>query len=77
MFRFGIMKRRLLEGENPETSDDWSIGHPLIFPNLLAVGDEGSSTFQYRVPVDDTHTLQYRVPDDASANRAPRRCRSP
>ena len=32
------MKRRLLEGEDPETSDDWTIGHPLIFPNLLAVG---------------------------------------
>jgi len=58
VFRFGIMKRRLLEGENPETSDDWLIGHPLIFPNLLAVGAEGSSTFQYRVPVDDTRTLQ-------------------
>jgi 5,5'-dehydrodivanillate O-demethylase len=58
VFRFGIMKRRLLEGENPDTSDDWNIGHPLIFPNLLAVGAEGSSTFQYRVPVDDTRTLQ-------------------
>jgi len=57
VFRFGIMKRRLLEGAG-EDSDDWTTGHPLIFPNLLAVGAEGSATFQYRVPVDDERTLQ-------------------
>ncbi len=57
VFRYGIMKRRLLEGA-PEDSDEWRVGHPLIFPNLLAVGNEGTSTLQYRVPVDDTHTLQ-------------------
>jgi 5,5'-dehydrodivanillate O-demethylase len=57
VFRYGIMKRRLLEGA-PEDSDEWRVGHPLIFPNLLAVGDEGTATLQYRVPVDDTHTLQ-------------------
>jgi 5,5'-dehydrodivanillate O-demethylase oxygenase subunit len=57
VFRYGIMKRRLLEGA-PEDSDEWRVGHPLIFPNLLAVGNEGTSTLQYRIPVDDTHTLQ-------------------
>jgi 5,5'-dehydrodivanillate O-demethylase len=57
LFRYGIMKRRLLEGA-PEDSDEWRVGHPLIFPNLLAVGNEGTSTLQYRIPVDDTRTLQ-------------------
>jgi 5,5'-dehydrodivanillate O-demethylase len=57
VFRYGIMKRRLLEGA-PEDSDEWRVGHPLIFPNLLAVGNEGTSTLQYRIPMDDTHTLQ-------------------
>jgi 5,5'-dehydrodivanillate O-demethylase len=57
VFRYGIMKRRLLEGA-PEDSDEWRVGHPLIFPNLLAVGNEGTSTLQYRIPIDDTHTLQ-------------------
>ncbi len=52
------MKRRRLEGA-PEDADEWTIGHPLIFPNLLAVGNEGNSSFQYRVPVDDTHTIQF------------------
>jgi 5,5'-dehydrodivanillate O-demethylase len=57
LFPYGIMKRRLLEGESEE-ADEWRIGHPLIFPNLLAVGNEGKATLQYRVPVDDTHTVQ-------------------
>jgi 5,5'-dehydrodivanillate O-demethylase len=55
-YRFGIMKRRLLEGAG-EDSDDWTTGHPLIFPNLLAVGPIGEASFQYRVPVDDVNTI--------------------
>ena len=75
VFRYGIMKRRLLEGA-AEDSDEWTIGHPLIFPNLLAVGNEGSASFQYRIPVDDTHTIQfaYRT-TKRQAGRAPS-CRS-
>lgn len=59
-FEFGITKHRLLAGHS-EDSDDWRIGHPIVFPNMLAVGngDEASRyfSFQMRVPVDDTHTL--------------------
>jgi len=59
-FEFGITKHRLLAGHS-EDSDDWRIGHPIVFPNILAVGngDERSRyfSFQMRVPVDDTHTL--------------------
>jgi 5,5'-dehydrodivanillate O-demethylase len=59
-FEFGITKHRLLEGHS-EDSDDWRIGHPIVFPNMLAVGngDETSRyySFQIRVPVDDEHTL--------------------
>jgi 5,5'-dehydrodivanillate O-demethylase len=51
VFEYGIYKRRLLEGE-PEDCDDWTIGHPVIFPNILDTG-----TFQIRTPIDDTHTL--------------------
>jgi 5,5'-dehydrodivanillate O-demethylase oxygenase subunit len=59
VFEYGIYKRRLLEGEDPETSDDWLTGHPVIFPYILAVGDHARPTLQIRVPVDDTHTLHY------------------
>jgi 5,5'-dehydrodivanillate O-demethylase len=58
VFRYGIMKRRLLEGET-EDADEWKVGHPLLFPNILAVGNEGNSSLQYRIPVDDTTTLQF------------------
>lgn len=72
-FAFGITKHRLLEGHSEE-SDDWKIGHPIVFPNMLAVGngDESSRyySFQMRVPVDDHHTLHlwynaYIPPRDA------------
>lgn len=59
-FEYGMTKHRLLEGHS-EDGDDWQIGHPIVFPNTLAVGngDEKSRyySFQIRVPVDDTHTL--------------------
>lgn len=64
VFKYGIYKRRLLKGE-PEDCDDWTIGHPVLFPNILANagGGPGPSVtggalgFQIRVPVDDTHTV--------------------
>ncbi len=57
-FDYGIMKRRLLEGELPDV-DDWTTGHPLLFPNILAVGSAHAPTLQFRVPVDDVHTVQF------------------
>jgi 5,5'-dehydrodivanillate O-demethylase len=59
VFEYGIYKRRLLEGEDPETSDDWTTGHPVIFPYILSVGDDNQPSLQIRVPVDDMHTLHY------------------
>ena len=59
-FEFGITKHRLLAGHS-EDSDDWRIGHPIVFPNMLAVGNGDPMaryhSFQMRVPVDDEHTL--------------------
>ncbi|SNS86461.1 5,5'-dehydrodivanillate O-demethylase [Noviherbaspirillum humi] len=59
-FEFGITKHRLLAGHS-EDGDDWRIGHPIVFPNMLAVGngDEKSRyySFQIRVPVDNEHTM--------------------
>ncbi|MEK7214290.1 MAG: Rieske 2Fe-2S domain-containing protein [Chloroflexota bacterium] len=55
-FEFGLIKRRVIEG-NTEEDDPWRIGHPVVFPHILRTGGGGASNFQYRVPVDDTHTL--------------------
>jgi 5,5'-dehydrodivanillate O-demethylase len=58
VFRYGIIKRRVLAGRD-ETHDDWAVGHPLVFPCMLRVGSGIQHRFQIRVPVDDTHTLHY------------------
>ena len=55
-FEHGLIKRRVVEGETEE-SDSWRVGHPIIFPHILRVGGGGNYGFQYRVPVDDTHTM--------------------
>jgi len=52
---WGILKRRVLEG-NTEEMDDWAIGHPLVFPYCMRVGGAGIEQMQIRVPVDDTTT---------------------
>jgi 5,5'-dehydrodivanillate O-demethylase len=58
VWKHGISKRRLLEGQ-AEDCDDWTRGHPILFPNILAVGDESCPEYQIRVPMDDTTTLYY------------------
>jgi 5,5'-dehydrodivanillate O-demethylase oxygenase subunit len=73
-FEFGVYKRRLLEGQT-EDADDWKTGHPVIFPNMLAVGSGGGHlwkvhSYQLRVPIDDEHTMHYwyyafEPPEDA------------
>jgi 5,5'-dehydrodivanillate O-demethylase oxygenase subunit len=56
VFRYGIIKRRVLAGGSRE-DDDWQIGHPLVFPLMVRIGAQRQHRFQIRVPVDDTHTL--------------------
>ena len=56
VFEYGIIKNRLVEGET-EDNEDWQVGHPVLFPNILLSGSTRRPTFRIRVPVDDTHTL--------------------
>ncbi len=59
MFEYGVYKRRLVEGQG-EDSDDWRIGHPILFPNtLVVVGGAWGGSYQIRTPMDDTHTLHF------------------
>ena len=74
VFDHGIIKRRVLTGQTEE-SDDWKVGHPLVFPYKMWVGGNGIYQFQIRVPVDDTTTrvMFYSVhaPDGAELPREP------
>jgi len=71
-FEHGIIKRRVLEGFT-EADEDWAVGHPMLFPNVLLVGNEMQATMQWRVPADDTHTyhVSYYVFRAAPGAEAP------
>jgi 5,5'-dehydrodivanillate O-demethylase oxygenase subunit len=71
-FKYGFYKRRLVEGE-PETSDDWTVGHPVLFPNTLAQGGPDAPNLQIRMPVDDTHTVQFLYRTTRRKPGAPKR----
>ncbi|MSQ28425.1 MAG: aromatic ring-hydroxylating dioxygenase subunit alpha [Dehalococcoidia bacterium] len=56
LFPYGMIKRRVVRGKSEE-DDGWTVGHPVIFPNILRVGvGPCNYGFQYRTPIDDTHT---------------------
>jgi 5,5'-dehydrodivanillate O-demethylase len=57
-FEYGIYKRRLLEGESEE-DDDWTHGHPVLFPTILTVNTGADPMLQIRVPADDVTTVAY------------------
>jgi 5,5'-dehydrodivanillate O-demethylase len=62
LWEYGIYKRRLVEGEpNDETNTDWTTGHPIIFPNILAQGGGGRISCQLRIPIDDDNTMHYAI----------------
>jgi 5,5'-dehydrodivanillate O-demethylase len=75
-FELGIRKRRLLEGET-EDNDDWTTGHPVLFPTILTVNTGSNPMLQIRVPVDDTTTIHYwyltspRAPGAAPQEQVP------
>src|SRR5205814_8043135 len=55
-------KRRVME-DTDENHPYWTIGHPIVFPNILK-----TTGFQYRIPIDDDNTYHWwffphRVPD--------------
>ncbi|MEK7216904.1 MAG: hypothetical protein AAB289_15065, partial [Chloroflexota bacterium] len=56
VFEYGIIKRRVIQGFTEE-AEDWRTGHPVLFPNILLVGDRFISTLQFRVPIDDERTF--------------------
>jgi 5,5'-dehydrodivanillate O-demethylase len=77
-FEYGIIKRRLVEGQTEE-SDSWKIGHPLVFPTMLRVGGGGHYQMQIRVPIDDytTHHYYYTAYRPLTSKTVPEQHRIP
>ena len=48
-FPYGVYKQRLLEGQT-DTCDDWTVGHPVVFPNILATGSAAPTWRNYSIP---------------------------
>jgi 5,5'-dehydrodivanillate O-demethylase oxygenase subunit len=71
VFEYGITKRRLWVGDS-EDSDEWQVGHPILFPNILSVGEGGQAQFQIRTPIDDTHTYHVWYRTRTRGSDAPR-----
>jgi 5,5'-dehydrodivanillate O-demethylase len=40
-----------------EDAPDWTTGHPILFPNILAQGGPSQMSFQMRIPTDDNNTM--------------------
>lgn len=53
---YGIVKRRVVEGGSEE-DNHWRLGHPMVFPNMNHGGNPVNIDWQWRVPIDDTHTF--------------------
>lgn len=59
IFEFGILKKRLWEGES-EDNDEWKVGHPMLFPgNQFLSMTPTWVEHQFRVPLDDENTIVY------------------
>lgn len=59
IFEYGILKKRLWEGDS-EDSEEWRVGHPLLFPGNALIAMTGRHVeHQFRVPMDETNTAIY------------------
>ena len=74
-FEFGITKHRLLAGHS-EDGDDWKIGHPIVFPNILSVGngDEARATTRSRSACRSTTPTRCTSGTPPTCRRRARRC---
>lgn len=58
--KYGVDRRWLLEGQTAE-KDTWSVGLPLVFPDIHCTSGGGRHTFGWRMPVDDVTTMEVFV----------------
>lgn len=60
VFHFGIVKKRVWEGDEEEGNEEWTVGHPVVFPGTAIVPITADWVqMQIRVPTDDQNTRVY------------------
>jgi 5,5'-dehydrodivanillate O-demethylase oxygenase subunit len=57
-FEYGYVRRNTIKGGD-KTEGSWTIGTPLIFPNMNITSSGARFTMIWRTPVDDTTTLSW------------------
>jgi 5,5'-dehydrodivanillate O-demethylase len=72
---YGIIRRRLIEGQTKD-NENWSVGIPIMLPNINLTSNTGPILLLWRVPMDDTHTMQwtlscFRVGDEKAKDTVP------
>ncbi len=77
-FAHGQVKMRMVDGDTGE-EEDWTVGHPTIFPNGLLTGCQWAYTMQYRVPRNDvsTYHVSLNIFPAAPGTKAPHQARVP
>jgi 5,5'-dehydrodivanillate O-demethylase len=59
-WKFGLLRRRVLEGQTHEDGV-WTIGQPMMMPNVNLTSSGGPMLLVWRVPLDDTHTMNWTI----------------
>jgi 5,5'-dehydrodivanillate O-demethylase oxygenase subunit len=57
-YRYGLLRRRVTEGGSHD-DESWSVGQPMIFPNMHMTSSGGNMTLAWRVPDDDTNDTEW------------------
>jgi 5,5'-dehydrodivanillate O-demethylase oxygenase subunit len=58
--KHGMLRRRLFEGQAHD-DEGWTLGNPIMLPNINLTSNTGPMLLVWRVPVDDTHTTQWNM----------------
>ena len=57
-YKHGLLKRRVMEGGS-RADEHWTVGQPMLLPNMHMTSFGGAMTLAWRVPDDDAHYTEW------------------
>ena len=57
-YKYGLLKRRVMEGGS-RADEHWTVGQPMLFPNMHMTSSGGAMTLAWRVPDDDSNYTEW------------------